>query len=32
VLDARRADRSLSADLAAAQELLAQLGHAHASP
>jgi histidine ammonia-lyase len=32
VLDARRADRSLTADLAAAQELLAQLGHAHASP
>jgi histidine ammonia-lyase len=32
VLDARRADRSLSADLAAAQELLARLGRAHASP
>jgi histidine ammonia-lyase len=32
VLDARRADRSLSADLTAAQDLLARLGRAHASP
>ena len=31
VLDARRDDRSLSADLAAAELLLARLGHAHAA-
>ncbi len=32
VLDARRADRSLSTDLAAAEGLLARLGHTHAAP
>jgi hypothetical protein len=31
VLDAGRADRSLSADLATAEGLLAWLGHPHAS-
>ena len=32
VLDPRRADRSLSADLATAEDLLARLGHVHPAP
>ena len=32
VLDPRRADRSLSADLAAAEGLLTRLGRTHAAP
>ena len=32
VLDAQRADRSLSTDLAVAEGLLARLGRTHASP